>query len=221
MSAQISKTSATSVQRYRSEIDGLRTLAVIPVVMFHADISGFGGGFVGVDIFFVISGYLITGILYRDVLTDHFSILKFYERRIRRIFPALFAVLAVTFLAGIFVLLPNEMVELGRQIGATTLFMSNLLFWKESSYFDAASETKPLLHTWSLAVEEQYYIFFPILLALIARWRIRLILPVIVAGAVLSFATSVLLLTSIPEATFYLLPTRAWELAIGRALLQN
>src|SRR5215213_8621904 len=118
-----------AVGRYRAEIEGLRCIAVAPVVLFHAGITAFSGGFVGVDVFFVISGYLITGILYREALQERFSIVRFYERRIRRLFPALFALLAVVLLASLFVLLPDEMVSLGKQIGATTLFASNLLFW--------------------------------------------------------------------------------------------
>jgi peptidoglycan/LPS O-acetylase OafA/YrhL len=206
---------STTKQRYRTEIDGLRTLAVLPVVFFHSGIPGFSGGFVGVDIFFVISGYLITGILFREAQSGQYSIFKFYERRIRRIFPALFTMLAATVLAGLFILLPGELTELGRELAATTFFTSNVLFWLDNGYFDAASETKPLLHTWSLAVEEQFYIFWPILLALITKWRINMLLPLVSVIAVLSFVLSVLLLQHKPELTFYLLPTRAWELAIG------
>jgi peptidoglycan/LPS O-acetylase OafA/YrhL len=201
--------------RYRSDIDGLRTLAVVPVVLFHAGFRGFSGGFVGVDIFFVISGFLITGILHREALAGDYSILKFYERRIRRIFPALFTLLAATYVAGVFILLPSEMVGLGRQLLATTLFISNLLFWHDSGYFEAASVTKPLLHTWSLAVEEQFYIVFPLILLVVARWRIKMLLPLIVIGALLSFGANVALIRLMPDAAFYSLPTRAWELAIG------
>jgi peptidoglycan/LPS O-acetylase OafA/YrhL len=203
---------------YRSDIDGLRAVAVIPVVLFHAGYSIFSGGFVGVDVFFVISGYLITGILYREALEGRFSIARFYERRVRRIFPALFALLAATLVAGLFILLPNELAALGRSAIAATLFVSNIFFWRESGYFDAASITKPLLHTWSLAVEEQFYIFFPPLIWAICRWKRSWLLPIIVIGALASLVLSVLLLPHQASATFYLIPTRAWELLIGSAL---
>jgi peptidoglycan/LPS O-acetylase OafA/YrhL len=206
---------STDKGRYRIEIDGLRCIAVAPVVLFHAGITAFSGGFVGVDVFFVISGYLITGILYREGLQERFSIFRFYERRIRRIFPALFAMLAVVLFASLFVLLPDEMVSLGKQIGATTLFASNLLFWSEAGYFDSDSISKPLLHTWSLAVEEQFYILFPLALWLIIRWRARLLLPAMIAVAVSSLVLSVLMLGHYPSSVFYLLPTRAYELMIG------
>lgn len=147
--------------QYRRDIDGLRAIAVMPVVSFHAGIPGFSGGFIGVDIFFVISGYLITKILYQEVLENRFSISAFYARRIRRIFPALFVVLAAVIAAGWFILTPYDMGNLGRSVLATTLFSSNFLFWKTTGgYFDGDSATLPLLHTWSLAVEEQFYIFF-------------------------------------------------------------
>lgn len=143
---------------YRREIDGLRALAVLPVIFFHAGLPPFTGGFVGVDIFFVISGYLITSIILADLKTGNFSIANFYERRARRILPALFFVMAVTFpLAWIF-LLPGDMQDYSQSIAAVSVFASNFLFWSESGYFSAAAELKPLLHTWSLAVEEQYYI---------------------------------------------------------------
>lgn len=203
---------------YRPDIDGLRAVAVIPVVLFHAGLGLLGGGYVGVDVFFVISGYLITGILYREALDGRFSIARFYERRIRRIFPALFAMLAVTLFAGLFILLPHELVALGRSAVAATMFVSNILFWQESGYFDAASTSKPLLHTWSLAVEEQFYIFFPLVLWAVFRWLRRWLLAVVIAGALGSLALSAVLLPTAASATFYLIPTRAWELLIGSAL---
>ncbi|SDA17254.1 acyltransferase family protein [Sphingomonas sp. NFR15] len=201
--------------RYRPEIDGLRALAVLPVILFHAGVTFFSGGFVGVDVFFVISGFLITGILYREISAGKFSILNFYERRIRRLFPALFAMLAASSAIGWFILLPDEFAAFGRQILATCLFMSNILFWSEDGYFDAESATKPLLHTWSLAVEEQYYIIFPLLLWLMVRYARSAIRPIVMLGIVGSLVVSELVLHRFPSTAFFMLPTRAWELLIG------
>ena len=203
--------------KYRPEIDGLRALAVIPVILFHAGFPYFTGGYVGVDVFFVISGYLITTILVGDLEQDRFSILRFYERRIRRIIPALFCVVVVSFLAGWFILLPADFKSFSLSVVAVTTFWSNFFFWMESGYFDTATELKPLLHTWSLAVEEQFYIFFPFVLALL--WRFGLKIVFIVLGLIfavsLSFVTWDFGALSQPEAAFYLLPTRAWELMAG------
>ena len=147
--------------RYRADIDGLRAIAVLLVVAYHIGLPGITGGFVGVDIFFVISGYLISGILLREQAVGTFSIVRFYERRVRRILPALIGVLVFTFIAGYFALLPGEMKELGQSILAATFSAANIFFWKSSSYFQAPALSKPLLHTWSLAVEEQFYLVFP------------------------------------------------------------
>jgi peptidoglycan/LPS O-acetylase OafA/YrhL len=138
--------------RYRAEIDGLRTLAVIPVILFHAGFHVLGGGFVGVDIFFVISGYLITGILLAELNAGRFSILNFYERRARRILPALFLVLLVSVPCAWYVLLPHDFKGFASSLAAVSIFGSNILFWGESGYFDSAAELKPLLHTWSLVL---------------------------------------------------------------------
>lgn len=156
--------------KYRADIDGLRAIAVLAVVFFHAGIPGFSGGFIGVDVFFVISGFLITSIILKEITTGKFSVARFYERRIRRIFPALFPVITVTVAIGAFLFDPGTFKAFSTSITPTTFFCSNILFWKESGYFDAASITKPLLHTWSLAVEEQFYIFFPLLLVAINRF---------------------------------------------------
>jgi peptidoglycan/LPS O-acetylase OafA/YrhL len=201
--------------KYRPDIDGLRALAVLPVILFHADFMVFSGGFVGVDVFFVISGYLITAILYREVQAGTYTLAGFYDRRIRRILPALFFMLAVTLIAGLFILLPRELAELGQSSIATALFSSNIFFYLQSGYFDAAASTKPLLHTWSLAVEEQYYIFFPVALYLIHRWFPRFVVTAMVAGALISLVLSIALLDRAQSATFYMLPTRAWELFAG------
>jgi peptidoglycan/LPS O-acetylase OafA/YrhL len=200
---------------YRPDIDGLRAVAVIPVVLFHSGVSLFSGGFVGVDVFFVISGYLITQILYREAKEQRFSIARFYARRIRRIFPALFFVLLGTLAAGLWILLPDELSALARSVIATAIFCSNLLFWNETGYFATEAIYKPLLHTWSLAVEEQFYIFFPLGLWLVHRFRDRALLPVLILVTVLSFALNVAIVDKAPVATFYMLPTRAWELLAG------
>lgn len=207
-----------SAKDYRGDIDGLRALAIIPVVLFHADIPGFSGGFIGVDIFFVISGYLITGILFEELVSGRIDIIKFYERRIRRIFPALFAVLLAVMAVGTLVLLPRELEKLSVALLATIGFGSNFLYWLDAGYFDTASELKPLLHTWSLAVEEQFYIFLPILLWMLRGRRVRTIILFLSSLAVASFVASLGLLTKWPSAAFFLLPSRAWELLAGSIL---
>jgi peptidoglycan/LPS O-acetylase OafA/YrhL len=201
--------------QYRKEIDGLRAVAVIPVIFFHAAIGPFHGGFIGVDIFFVISGYLITTILLSDLSAGNYSILEFYERRIRRILPALFFVLAVSLPFAWFWLLPRELEDFSQSIAAVTLFASNILFWQKSGYFDSASELKPLLHTWSLAVEEQYYVLFPILLAVIWKHFRSEAKKILFALFIGSIAFAQWAQASHPTANFYLLPTRGWELLIG------
>ena len=147
-----------STMKYRPEIDGLRAVAVIPVVLYHAGFSLFSGGYVGVDVFFVISGYLITTILINDLAHGRFSLWRFYERRARRILPALSVVIAASIPFAWMWMLPMQFKDFAQSIAAVSLFASNILFWQESGYFAAAAEQKPLLHTWSLAVEEQYYV---------------------------------------------------------------
>jgi peptidoglycan/LPS O-acetylase OafA/YrhL len=209
------------VQKYRSDIDGLRALAVLPAVFFHAHIPGFSGGYVGVDVFFVISGYLITSIIHSEMTSGHFSILTFYERRIRRILPALFTVIFFCVAAAWFLFLPDEMKLFGRSLIATILFSSNILFWEEAGYFDHAAATKPLLHTWSLAVEEQFYIAFPIALLLCARYMPRRLPWAIGAAALGSFILSLVAQRHWPDANFYLPFPRAWELLVGALLALN
>jgi peptidoglycan/LPS O-acetylase OafA/YrhL len=200
---------------YRPDIDGLRAVAVLAVLFYHLGFSEVPGGYVGVDIFFVISGYLITNIILREVQSGDFSIVRFYERRVRRIFPALFVVMAVTLVAGIAFLIPDDLNSLGQSTSAVTVFASNVLFWNEVGYFDAPAEHKPLLHTWSLAVEEQFYIAFPLFLLAIRRFlRARFGLWLCVAAGA-SFAAGIYGTAYHPAATFYLVPTRAWELLIG------
>lgn len=204
--------------KYRADIDGLRAIAVLAVIFFHAGITGFSGGFVGVDIFFVISGFLITSIILKDIQAGNFSVARFYERRIRRIFPALFPVIAFTLIIGAFLLDAVAFKAFGKSITATTLFASNILFWRESGYFDAASTTKPLLHTWSLAVEEQFYIFFPLLLIAIHRFLKSGFFPLLLGATLLSLLASIYGVYTAPSAAFYLVPTRAWELLFGSLL---
>ena len=200
---------------YRREIDGLRALAILPILLFHAGFKTFSGGFVGVDVFFVISGYLITTIIVRERQENSFSRLAFYERRARRILPALFLMMAVCMLSAWVCLLPNDMLHFSKSVKAVALFFSNHLFYKESGYFDTASELKPLLHTWSLAIEEQYYLLFPPLT--LAVWRLgkRWILGVLAMIAFLSFSLAVWGSYYKPAAAFFLLPARAWEFLLG------
>ncbi|MDB4394165.1 acyltransferase, partial [Rhodopirellula sp.] len=196
------------------EIDGLRTLAVVPVVMFHMGL-GFPGGFVGVDVFFVISGFLITGIIRRGIENETFSLAEFWERRIRRIFPALFVVVAATLAVGYWLLLPDELEELGKSSVAQALLLANVYFWRDTSYFAGPAEFKPLLQTWSLAVEEQFYLFFPLALCFLKRLGRKQLFALLTAVALISFVGSVYGAFFHTGATFFLLPTRAWELLIG------
>lgn len=205
-------------KHHRTDIDGLRAIAVLPVLLFHAGIRGFSGGFTGVDVFFVISGFLITGIIYGELESGTFTIARFYERRVRRIFPALFVLLAAVFAIGLVVLVPPDLKMLGKSTVATAVFASNIFFYRQAGYFDTTAETKPLLHSWSLAVEEQYYILFPLLLMVVhRRWRGAL-LPTIVAGTLISFAISVVLVSRSQTAAFFLPQSRIWELLMGSAL---
>ena len=200
---------------YRREIDGLRALAVLPVILFHAGFETFSGGFVGVDVFFVISGYLITTIILAELEQGKFSIVNFYERRARRILPALFLVMLVCIPFAWFWLLPSDMKDFSQSLVAVSVFASNILFWRQSGYFDTAAELKPLLHTWSLAVEEQYYVLFPLFLMLFWRLGKRWILVVLGLVFVASLAVAQWAAYAKPAAAFYLLPTRGWELLIG------
>lgn len=200
---------------HRKEIDGLRALAIIPVILFHAGIQAFSGGFVGVDVFFVISGYLITSIILVEQKAGTFSLVSFYERRARRILPALFVVMLTCLPFAYLWMFPGELVSFSRSLRYVSLFSSNILFFKQSSYFDTAAELKPLLHTWSLAVEEQYYLVFPIFLLLVWRFGKRWVVSILVVMAIISLAASQWGSFHEPAATFFLLPTRVWELLIG------
>lgn len=206
---------------YRKDIDGLRAMAIIPVVLYHAGIPGFVGGFVGVDVFFVISGFLMASLISGEIARGDFSLVRFYERRIRRIFPALFAVLAASSVAAWFLLMPAEFAYFARSLKAAALFTSNIQFEKESGYFDIGARMKPLLHTWSLAVEEQFYILFPLLLVTISRYARRHTVPILIGLLVASFAASTWMLFRSQVAVFYLLQFRAWELLLGALLAFN
>lgn len=202
---------------YRREIDGLRAVAVLPVVFFHGGIQGFQGGYVGVDIFFVISGYLITTIIRENLRNDDFSAAIFYERRARRILPALFLVMFVSLVFGSRALMPDDLKNFGQSLVATTLFSNNILLAITSGYWDLASEFKPLLHTWSLGVEEQYYVVTPILLLLL--WRTKSPSKntwLTLATLFIASISSMIILSKIaPRWEFYSLPTRAWEILLG------
>ncbi|MGB1581742.1 MAG: acyltransferase family protein, partial [Nevskiales bacterium] len=207
--------------QYRREIDGLRALAVLPVVLFHAGIELFSGGYLGVDVFFVISGYLITGILIKDYQAQQFSLVKFYDRRARRILPALSLVMICTLPAAWFWLMPDQFESYAWSLVAVVLFVSNILFWRETNYFADAVEEKPLLHTWSLAVEEQFYIVFPILLMLMWRLDQRHIRFWLAGILVASLIWAEHLSKTAESAAFYLLPARAWELMAGALVAQQ
>lgn len=201
--------------QHRPEIDGLRSIAVLPVMFFHAGLEWFSGGYVGVDVFFVISGYLITSIILRDLELGKFSILRFYERRIRRILPALYLVLMCTTIVSWFTMLPDPLENYGQSLFATTVFANNVLLTMTAGYWDLAIELKPLVHTWSLGVEEQYYAVFPVLLFLV--WRLG-------KGATALIFTGIALASLVaaqwgaehfPTGNFYLVHSRFWELLVG------
>ncbi|MEO0466837.1 MAG: acyltransferase family protein, partial [Pseudomonadota bacterium] len=201
--------------QYRPEIDGLRALAVVPVILYHAGYGALSGGFVGVDVFFVISGYLITSILVREMDTGTYSISNFYARRARRLLPALLIVCAASIPAAIWLMPPGALAGFGRGLLATLLFASNIQFWSETGYFAAASDFKPLLHTWSLAIEEQFYVLFPLLLLTMQRLSRRQLIWVLFIGWLASFMIAGWASQNKPDANFYLLPSRAWELLTG------
>ena len=204
-----------SFLKYRPDIDGLRAIAVLGVVFYHAGL-GFPGGYVGVDVFFVISGYLITSLIRKELQSGDFCMLNFWERRARRILPALSMLVVAVLLAGWFLMLPADYEALGKQTIALVFFCSNIKFWMESGYFDSIASEKPLLHTWSLSLEEQFYIVIPILLGLLFKFRRSgWVVPVLGGICLTSFALSISWVEHQREAAFYLLPARAWELGLG------
>jgi peptidoglycan/LPS O-acetylase OafA/YrhL len=202
---------------YRADIDGLRAVAVIGVIGYHAFPAWVKGGFVGVDIFFVISGFLISTVIFNSLQRDSFSFIEFYSRRIKRIFPALLFVLIASFSFGWFALLADEFKQLGKHIAGGAGFVSNFLFWNESGYFDNAADKKPLLHLWSLGVEEQFYIVWPVLLWIGYKSRLNL-LAIVLIVAVSSFALGIDKVHSDAAAAFYSPQTRFWELLVGAGL---
>ncbi len=204
--------------QYRPDIDGLRALAIVPVLLYHLDVDSVAGGFVGVDVFFVISGFLITSIIAKNLDTGNFTFADFYRRRALRILPPLFFLLAVTMVASYLLLLPFEAHEIGKTAISATVFYSNIDLWRSADYFNPISDTNPLLHTWSLGIEEQFYILVPFLLVALHLkfWKRRVgVFALCVAG---SFLLSVIVIAREPTGTFYLLPTRFWEMAVGSVL---
>ena len=205
--------------KFNLDINGLRGLAILAVLLFHFRIPGFGGGFVGVDIFFVISGYLISNIILSKLQYEHFSLTSFFMHRIRRIVPALYAMLFISLIAGWWWLAPADYKELGKEISYASLFITNHLFARDSGYFATEAESKLLLHTWTLGVEWQFYILFPLLLLLIHRYWPKRLGQIICAITALSLGASVFGTHWQPEGAFYLLPARAWEFLIGTLLV--
>lgn len=200
---------------YRREIDGLRAIAVMSVLLFHAGIKPFHGGYIGVDIFFVISGYLITTIIIKELNADTFKLSEFYYRRIRRIFPALLVVIIVSTLFAWLILIPRDFIQYSKSLQYISVFLSNIFFYKQSGYFDSSSELKPLLHTWSLSVEEQYYLLFPFLITLIHKKEKPFIVHIFAAGIVLSLLFAHHKAQIKPDAAFFLLTSRIWEILAG------
>ncbi|HUO92682.1 MAG TPA: acyltransferase family protein [Rhizomicrobium sp.] len=201
--------------KYRADVDGLRAVAVLSVLLFHAHLAAFTGGYVGVDVFFVISGFVITTKLVEEIDEGKFSIANFYVRRIRRILPALVAVILASTIAALVFFLPDALEDFAKSVIATATFVSNAYFWKNSGYFETAALDRPLLHTWSLAIEEQFYILIPIALYLLVTRARRWAFWVFAATALLSLALSIFATDRAPTANFFLLPTRAWELLLG------
>jgi peptidoglycan/LPS O-acetylase OafA/YrhL len=206
---------------HRQEIDGLRALAIIPVVLFHAKLPGFSGGFIGVDIFFVISGYLITGLLIRDIQHSHFSALNFYARRARRLLPALYVMLFTTTLVATCVMLPDELRSHGGALASVVGFGANVYFWKTLNYFSPAADQVPLLHTWSLSAEEQFYFVLPpvlIVLQRVFKLHGRSLLAVMTGATLISLAIGETLSNTKPQFAYFMLPARAWEMLAGGCL---
>lgn len=202
---------------YRPDIDGLRAIAVCIVVLYHLGLEQVSGGFIGVDVFLIISGFLITSLLCKDIDNKQFKLLAFWERRVRRLFPAMIVLVGVTVLVSLLILFPPEYRSFAKSVAAQSLLLSNFLFWDEAGYFEAPSHFKPLLHTWSLSLEEQFYIFFPILLIVCSTLKLKRIV-VLACAALLSLIAYNYTLNHDPSAAFFLLPFRAWEFLLGALL---
>lgn len=200
--------------KYRADVDGLRAVAVTLVLLYHAEL-GFRGGYIGVDIFFVISGFLITGLLLKEVKHEEFTLSRFWHRRIRRIMPASIVMVAATLIAGCFLLLPSDLKELSKSTIAQQAMLANVYYWRNVGYFDGPANLKPLLHTWSLAVEEQFYIVYPFVIYFLRRCRTKTIVTVLLAASIVSLALSELAVRTSPSTAFFMLPMRAWELLLG------
>ncbi|OYU17893.1 MAG: hypothetical protein CFE34_13365 [Rhodobacteraceae bacterium PARR1] len=207
-----------TVPTHRAEIDGLRALAVVPVLLFHAGFKTFSGGFVGVDVFFVLSGYLITSQIVLAHARGRWSLSRFYDRRARRILPALYAVATVSMLPAMMWMVPTDQVAFLESVRAALAFFANIHFWQASGYFESLNDTKPLMHTWSLSIEEQFYIFFPLALVATLRLGHRWACAALGAAALVSLALSIWLALYRPGAGFFVLPSRAWELLAGAML---
>ncbi|EFO3556283.1 acyltransferase, partial [Escherichia coli] len=202
--------------KFRKDINGLRAVAVMAVVLYHFGISGFGGGFVGVDVFFVISGFLMTGIIVKRISENKFSLIGFYLDRTRRIVPALCALCAVLIVVCWFFLIPVDFETLGKHVSSSVTFLSNIVYYNEINYFDASAKEKWLLHTWSLSVEWQFYIIYPIIiLALSKSLSISSVKKILILLLFASFASSVYLSNINQASSFYLLHSRAWEMLAG------
>lgn len=206
---------------YRPDVDGLRAVAIIAVMLYHAGLPVTPGGYVGVDVFFVISGFVITSVVQADLARGRFTLLGFYERRVRRIFPALFTMIAVSLLIGWLVMMADDYKRLGQSASANALFLSNFYFMKDSGYFGVGAAAKPLLHTWSLAVEEQFYLLLPLYLLLLRRWTSASLRRVTLGIGVVSLVLALWATPLEPYASFFMLPTRAWELLVGVVLAQG
>lgn len=206
--------------KYQPHVDGLRAFAVLPVVLYHFGVNTISGGFLGVDVFFVISGYLISTILLQEIDSNSYSLLNFYKKRVLRLIPALILVFVSVYIIGSLIMLPSEKSELGKAMISASFFASNIYFWTTSGYFSAPAEYQPLLHTWSLAVEEQFYIFFPPLLFLIVKYIRSKLLLVLLLACLSSFLLSLYLTLIVEQSStaFYLIPARAWELGFGAVL---
>lgn len=210
--------STRSPAAYRPDIDGLRALAIIPVLLFHGGFPAFSGGFVGVDVFFVVSGFLITSLVQREIAAGAFSYVAFWERRARRLLPPMFLVIFVSCGIAFAYFLPEDLEAFGESVFATSTFLSNVYFWLVAGYFSTPDAPVPLVHTWSLAIEEQFYFFFPAVLMLLAATARSRRLSVIALIGGLSFLASLLMVEHAPDGAFYLLPSRIWELMLGALL---